>query len=262
MRPIVGIPTQNLQSIGGVPADLPPSWIMSHRYVRALTTGASAVTPWLVPALDDDVATLRAIFDELDGIFLPGGADIEPATYGAERHPMCDRSDPARDRVEIQLVRWAVAERKPVLGVCRGLQIINLAAGGTLVQDIAALRPESIKHDYFPFRDGYARDHLAHTVGLDRRSRLASIIGASELAVNSMHHQAIERLAPSLLASAVAPDGVIEGVEGRDDSFLIGVQWHPEVLVDTDERTRRLFQAFIIAATAFRESRGAVDSLR
>jgi putative glutamine amidotransferase len=262
VRPIIGVPTQNLQSIGGVSQEIPPSWVMSHRYVRAITAAGGGAVPWLVPALDDDLDTLRAIYDELDGVFLPGGADIEPASYGAERHSSCDRSDPARDRVELELVRWAMKDRKPVLGVCRGLQIINLAAGGTLVQDLNALRPDSIKHDYFPFRDGYSRDHLAHAVRVTQGTRLERLMGEAEFQVNSMHHQGIERLGRGLVASAVAPDGVIEGVETRDDYFLVGVQWHPEVLIENDPKTRRLFEEFIAAASDFRESRTSATSLR
>ena len=258
-RPIVGIPTQNLQSIGGIAPDFPPSWVMSHRYVQALT--AAGAIPWLIPLIDDD-ATLRAMYEELDGVFLPGGADVDPASYKAERHASCDRSDPPRDRVELALVRWAMQERKPILGVCRGVQIINLAAGGTLYQDLAALRPGSVKHDYFPFRDGFARDHLAHPVRVVEGSRLHRLAGQSEFPVNSMHHQGIDRLGRELVATAVAPDGLVEGVESSDDYFMVGVQWHPEALIDTDPRMRRLFEQFVAAAGDFRDERVAADSLR
>lgn len=148
---------------------------MSQRYVQALT-GTGAI-PWMIPLLPDDTDTLRGIYDELDGVFLPGGADIDPAIYGEHRHPNCDRSDPARDRVELILTEWAMRDRKPVLGVCRGLQVINLAAGGTLWQDLESQRPASIKHDYFPFRDGHARDHLAHSVTVREGTQLAEIVG-------------------------------------------------------------------------------------
>lgn len=254
-RPIIGVPTQNLQSIGGVSPDIPPSWVMSHRYVQALTNVGAV--PWLIPLLSDE-PTLRALYDELDGVFLPGGADVDPGSYDAERHPSCDRSDPPRDRVELLLVRWAMSDRKPVLGVCRGLQVINLAAGGSLVQDLKDLLPGSIKHDYFPFRDGYARDHLAHTVRVVEGTRLHRLAGASEFQVNSMHHQGIDRLGLGLVASAFAPDGVVEGVERVGEHFLVGVQWHPEVLVDGDRRMRQLFEDFIAAAREYREMRSTV----
>lgn len=253
-RPVIGIPTQNLQAIGGLPDSLPPSWVMSHRYILTLT-GVGAV-PWMIPLVHEDEETLRAIYEELDGVFLPGGADIDPAAYHEERHPSCDRSDPPRDTVELAMVRWATQDRKPVLGVCRGLQLINLAAGGTLYQDLAAQRPSSLKHDYFPFRDGKPRDYLAHDVEVTDGTRLAHATGAGRYKVNSMHHQGIRDLGEGLLVSAVAPDGVIEGVESpAEDHFLVGVQWHPEVLTDADVRMRRLFDDFVSASAAYRETK-------
>jgi putative glutamine amidotransferase len=254
-RPIIGIPTQVLQSLGGIPAEFPPSWAMSQRYIHALT--AAGAIPWMIPLLPDDADTLKGIYDELDGVFLPGGADIDPASYGEQRHPSCDRSDPARDRVELILTRWAIRDRKPVLGVCRGLQLINLAAGGTLWQDLASQRPGSIKHDYFPFRDGYARDHLAHPVTVRSDTHLAEILGAGEHQVNSMHHQGIRDLAHDFVVSATAPDGLIEGIETRGDQFLLAVQWHPEALTENDPLTHHLFEAFIAAARDHRRDREA-----
>ena len=254
-RPIIGIPTQGLQSFGGIPADFPPSWAMSQRYIQTLT-GTGAI-PWMIPLLPDDTDTLRGIYDELDGVFLPGGADIDPAVYGEHRHPNCDRSDPARDRVELILTEWALRDRKPVLGVCRGLQLINLAGGGTLWQDLASQRPTSIKHDYFPFRDGYARDHLAHSVTVRDGTQLAEIVGSGDRQVNSMHHQGIRDLARGFVVSATAPDGLIEAIELRGDQFLLAVQWHPEVLADKDPLTRRLFEAFTAAASDYRREREA-----
>lgn len=226
---------------------------MSQRYILTLT--AAGALPWLIPLVPDDPDTLRGIYDELDGVFLPGGADIDPANYGEPRHPKCDRSDPARDRVELALTKWAMRDGKPVLGVCRGLQLINLAAGGTLWQDLESERPESIKHDYFPFRDGHARDHLAHTITVREGTQLAEIVGAGERRVNSMHHQGIRDLAQGFVVSATAPDGLIEGIERPGEQFLLAVQWHPEVLAEKDSLTLRLFEAFIAAARAYRPER-------
>ena len=250
-RPIVGVPTQTLQSLGGVSADIPASWVMSQRYVVTLTQAGAL--PWMLPLVVDDEATMRAMYERLDGIFLPGGADVDPSSYGAPRHPKCDaRTDTSRDRLELAFVRWAIAEGKPVLGVCRGLQIINLATGGTLWQDLADECPEADKHDYFPFDGRYARDHAAHPVRLGDPSRLRALFGCDELPVNSMHHQGVRTLGEGLVVTATAPDGVIEAVEGTGDAFLVGVQWHPEALTDRDERMRRLFAAFVEAAAAWR----------
>ena len=246
-RPIVGVPTQTLQSLGGIPADFPPSWVMSQRYIQTLADAGAL--PWMLPLVVDDEATLRGMYDRLDALFLPGGADIDPLSYGAARHPKCDeRTDLSRDRLELTFVRWAIEEGKPVLGVCRGLQIINLAAGGTLWQDLADEWPDAAKHDYFPFDGRFARDHLAHPARIAAPSRLRDILGCDELPVNSMHHQAVRALGPGLAATAVAPDGVIEAAEGTGEAFLLGVQWHPEALTERDPRMARLFTAFVDAA--------------
>jgi putative glutamine amidotransferase len=252
-RPIIGIPTQSLHSMHGVPTDLPASFAMSERYVRTIAEAGGV--PYMLPLLHDDDETTRAMYDSLDGVLLPGGADLDPASYSEERHPACDRSDPPRDLVELKLVRWAMSEQKPILGVCRGIQIVNVAAGGTLYQDVGSQFAGSIKHDYFPGR-GFARDHLAHEVRIiAEHSRLAAIFGAGELRVNSLHHQGICRLGDGLLVTAVAPDGLIEAVEhSGEDYFMVAVQWHPEALYAGDQRARHLFAEFIDSAAAFRDS--------
>jgi putative glutamine amidotransferase len=152
----------------------------------------------------------------------------------------------------MHLIRWAVRDGKPVLGVCRGIQVLNVAAGGSLYQDLRAQRGNGIKHDYFPMDGPYSRDMLAHGVRVTPGSRLAGILGAEETQVNSMHHQAIKDLAPGLLASAVAPDGLIEGIEGANGQYVVGVQWHPEELVETMPAMRQLFASFVEAAIQHR----------
>jgi putative glutamine amidotransferase len=252
-RPVIGIPTQTLQSLGGVSAEIPPSWVMSQRYILTLTSVGAV--PWLIPLVDDD--TLRGIYERLDAVFLPGGADIDPRTYGADPHPLCDKTDRDRDRVEVALARWALEEEKPVLGVCRGMQLINVAAGGTLYQDLAEELPGAIKHDYFPFRgQSFARDFLAHDVDVAKGTRLADLLGAGNVRVNSMHHQGVKALGQGLVSTAISPDGLIEALEGERDSYLVAVQWHPEALTDNDARTRQLFADFIAAAEDWRQGKG------
>jgi len=243
-RPIIGVPTQTLHAIEGIPQGLPESWVMNQRYSRVVAVAGGL--PVMIPLLDDE-DTLRALYDRLDGLLLPGGLDVDPATYGEARRPDCGRLDPARDRVELQFARWAIAEGKPLFGLCRGLQIINVALGGTLYQDIASQLSGAIKHDYFPTA-GYSRDHLAHEVAVSADSRLRGVVGAAPLRVNSMHHQAVKDLAPGLVPTAVAPDGVVEAVENLDQPFLLGVQWHPESLVERDPRMHQLLASFVEAA--------------
>lgn len=244
-RPVIGFPTQTLEPIGD---EIPRSWIMSQRYVSVLTSVGAV--PWVIPLLKDDPDTLRGIYERLDGLFLAGGVDIDPAVYGAGRHRLCGRTDSARDDTELALARWAIEDGKPIFAVCRGIQLLNVAAGGTLYQDINDEHPGAIKHDYFPAAGHYPRDLLVHSVNTVENTRLRTILGVPHVKVNSMHHQGIKELAPGLVISAQAPDGVIEAVETPNGHFMLGVQWHPEELADSDPRMRRLFTAFIDAARA------------
>lgn len=253
-QPVIGVPTQTLQVVEGLPRHVPDSWATPQRYARAI--GHFDALPWLIPLLEEDPVTLREIYERLNGLFLAGGVDIHPEAYGDEYRRLCGRTDRPRDEVELLLTRWAIEDGKPILGACRGHQLINIAAGGTLYQDVSKQRPGSLRHDYFS-KLGYARDYLAHEVSVLPSSRLEAILGAGPVKVNSMHHQAVLDLAPGLIASAHADDGLIEGIEGPGDHFLVGVQWHPEVLVQGDEGTRRLFGEFIRAASCFhRAGRG------
>lgn len=244
-RPVIGVTTQTLHSIDGIPAGLPQSVVMNQRYYAAVA--AAGATPVLIPLLDDEPEALRGAYDACDGILIPGGVDVDPACFHEPAHPKLGRIDPARDRVEMQLAKWAVEDGKPLLGLCRGLQVINVALGGSLWQDLEAEYPNAIRHDYFPTY-GFKRDHIAHDVALAAGTRLRRVLEQDRIPVNSMHHQGIKALAPALRASAIAPDGLIEAAEGRNGRFLIGVQWHPEVFEMTDPHTSRLFKAFVAAA--------------
>jgi putative glutamine amidotransferase len=244
-RPLIGIPAQTLQAIDGIPDGLPHSWVMNSRY--SLAAADAGGVPVMLPLFDADPGTLRAVYDRLDGVLLTGGVDMDPRSFGEEPHPQLGRTDHARDVVELELAQWAIADKKPVLGLCRGHQVLNVALGGTLWQDIASQVPSAIKHDYFPTA-GYARDFLAHDVALTPGSRLHEAFEAPTIPVNSMHHQAVRDLAPALMASARSADGLVEALESGTEHFLVGVQWHPEMFERSDERTRRLFQAFVAAA--------------
>jgi putative glutamine amidotransferase len=248
-RPVIGITTQTLEA---VPDQLPRCWVMSQRYVHVLVSNGAV--PWIVPLLSHDAETLRSIYDHLDGVFLPGGVDMDPSTYDEPKRPECGRTDPPRDATEIQLLRWAMEDRKPVLAVCRGVQVMNVAAGGSLYQDLDTDVQGSIKHDYFPSGDTNHRDQLVHDIRVERGTRLATLLGSESVTVNSMHHQGIKKLAPTMVATAYASDGIIEGAEARGDHFMVGVQWHPEDLTDADARMRRLFGAFVDAACDHRDA--------
>jgi putative glutamine amidotransferase len=213
----------------------------------------------MVPLLVQDESVLRGIYDGVDGVFLAGGVDVDPSSYDEPRGALCGRTDVDRDTVELAFTRWARADGKPLLGVCRGLQIINVAAGGSLYQDCTE-HDGAIKHDYFPTA-GYARDYLAHRVTVEPGTRLHAAFGAADVPVNSMHHQGLKRVAEGLVVSATAPDGLIEGLEAPGDAFCVGVQWHPEMLVEGDAGTRRLFASFVEAAAAYRAARSESESV-
>jgi putative glutamine amidotransferase len=242
-RPVIGIATQTLP---GVPGERQPCWLMGRSYVEELRKVGGV--PWVIPLVPHDEDTLNEIFSRLDGVFITGGVDVDPARYGEPKTPLCGTTDPDRDAVELMLLKYAMAHELPVLAVCRGIQILNVLGGGTLYQDVTAMVPAALKHDYFPTPEQPSRKYLAHDITVKHGSKLGAILGDGVVPVNSMHHQAIKDLAPGLAPTAFAPDGIIEGVEGTGDQYVIAVQWHPEELTDTQPGMKRLFTTFIDAA--------------
>lgn len=187
-----------------------------------------------------------------DGLLLGGGSDVAPERYGKERLPNADLElDEERDDTEFPLLKNALRDGAPVLGICRGLQVVNVELGGTLVQDLPSQRPSEVLHD----DSGDDRTNRVHSVRVSGDTRLGRIAGAREIDVNSRHHQAIEHTADGLVVSATAPDGVIEAVESREGRWLVAVQWHPENLRD-DAVSRRLFREFVEAVRRSREAAG------
>jgi putative glutamine amidotransferase len=210
-------------------------------YLHALQR-AGAV-PLIVPRrLPPDA--LNVAFQKLDGVLLPGGGDVAPARLGEQSHPAVYGVDDERDELEFTLARWAAEQAKPILGICRGIQVFNAALGGSLYLDIASQRPDSLRHD--TARE-LPNDHLAHRVSVEPGSRLAALFGQAESAVNSWHHQAIREAAPGLRVTARADDGLIEAVELPVHPFALAVQWHPEMLPDRPEM-QRLFAGLVEAA--------------
>jgi len=224
------------------------SWDGSERtgvnaaYVRSVLA-AGGVPVILSPLLGPSFAS-RAL-DGIDGLLLTGGEDIHPAWYDAEASPHL--YPPSRERDLFELAVFAAARQReiPILGICRGIQLVNVALGGTLFQDLPTERPDSIGHD-----PGSARDARTHRVRLEEGSRAAQALGATELTVNSFHHQAVNRLAGTLVATGWSDDGLIEAAESPGDTpWLLAVQWHPEEMhADTKAPERGLFRALVEAA--------------
>ncbi len=193
----------------------------------------------------------RTIFERVDGLILSGGVDVAPALYGQSRQVYTQHVDPERDQIETWLVRWACAEDKPLLAICRGIQALNVALGGTLYQDVLAEMPGGLRHAYYGPEENWPRDHLAHPVQVETGSRLEAILGLSDdtrLPVNSLHHQGIKEIAQGLIPTAHAPDQLVEALELGDHPFVLGVQWHPEELALNDPTMLRLFQALVEVA--------------
>ena len=189
----------------------------------------------------------RAVIDTIDGVLLTGGGDVDPVFYGQERHPSADDAEPGRDEFEIDLARRAMEADLPVLAICRGSQVLNVAAGGTLVQDIPSAVTTELTHSL-----DVPKDCVAHDIHIISDTRLHAALGGAVDAscacrVNSRHHQSVGSLGRSLVASATAPDGVIEGIEAPEARFCVGVQWHPENFWRTGE-FRALFEGFLQAA--------------
>jgi putative glutamine amidotransferase len=236
VAPLIGITTSI--TVGTVPERA----YVNGAYVRAVQA-AGGIPVLLTPHFTPEVQA--ALWQRLNGLVLTGGGDIEPGRFGEARHPTVDEVSPARDDLEIDLTRRAVAENVPLFAICRGIQVLNVALGGTLVQDLPSEWPNALPHS-----QKAPRTHPTHAVKvMGEGTHLGRVLGALEVEVNSMHHQAIKQLGEGLREVGWAPDGVVEGVEmPGDDRFVLGVQWHPEELVAHDQAARNLFTAIVEAA--------------
>jgi putative glutamine amidotransferase len=232
--PLIGI------TAGNDPSQ-PDHYVLRWDYVRSVEF-AGGVPVVLAPS---GAALHPALLSRLDGLVLTGGLDVSPALYGEAPHPAVTKSSAERDEFEIKLIREALATDLPLLAICRGLQILNVALGGRLVQDLPSLVGTSVSHD----DRGRPRIGLAHRVRIVAGTRLRTLLGEDDVPVNSFHHQAASALGRGLVATGFAPDGVVEGVELPAARFVVGVQWHPEAFW-REGRFASLFRALVHAAEA------------
>jgi putative glutamine amidotransferase len=226
-KPIIGIPAKYHE----------PSETMGQvrHYLDAVF--AAGGLPLIIPAVDSPSEVMQLI-QKLDGILLPGSStDVDPVRYGAQPHPKIGKMYPERDALDFALLEHAEGADIPVLGICFGIQSLNVFRGGTLVQDIPSVMPDAVAHS-----------DSKHSVHLHQGSSLAGFAGVADVEVNSFHHQSIERPGSNLRVVATAPDGVIEAVEDTGRKFVIGVQWHPERGWKDSPFAQKLFAAFIQAA--------------
>ena len=243
MRPLIGVTTSELRPSGlatlrrqGEPDH--PEMALGMTYLQVIER-AGAVPVVLPPCVSD----LEALIARLDGVCLSGGPDLDPEAYGArDRHAELGPTEPSLDAFELALARAAIERGMPLLGICRGAQAINVACGGTLHQHVPDLRGVSLEH-----RQSAPGERPAHLVAIEPGTLLARTLGRRVARVNSFHHQAVKRLGRGLRVVARAPDGVVEGIEATDGSFVLGVQWHAECLIERATQLK-LFRGFVAAA--------------
>lgn len=198
--------------------------------------------PVMLP-LTDAEAVLSQLAEQCDGFLFTGGQDVDPALYGEEKQQVCGACCSARDAMESRLLKMVLEADKPVLGICRGIQFLNVELGGSLYQDIPTGVETKEEHRQKP-----PYDMPSHRVFLESGSPLAELLGREEIEVNSCHHQAVKRVADGLTVMAKAPDGLAEAVWMPEKSFVWAVQWHPEFFDGKDESSNRIFAAFVEAA--------------
>lgn len=241
MKPVIGVtPDFNAgdrKDMGGHE----PTYFLRARYIRAVEELGGI--PLILPLVAEPSAR-RRLLDLVDGLLITGsGPDLPPHLYGEEQHYKFPLVSERRADFELELVHQARKRDLPVLGICGGMQTVNVACGGSLYQDISAQVPGALDH-----RQKTTAVHVAHSVTVAPQSLLNKVIAKSKLMVNSSHHQSVKTVAPSLKASAVAPDGIIEAIESPPHRFLLAIQWHPEFLFERHAVHRRLFEALLRAA--------------
>jgi putative glutamine amidotransferase len=238
-RPLIGITGRKDSSARLLRASLHS---VGETYTRAVHRAGG--TPVIIPPLTQEV-DWKGLLERLDGLLLSGGEDITPDMYGQASSPWTGQVDGERDSSEIGLVRLWLAGGKPLLAICRGHQLLNVALGGTLMQDIAAQIQDALDHGYLP---GRPMEFAVHTVDAAPESRLAAILGGVSFPVNSAHHQAVAQAGRGLAVVAWASDGVIEATEMPDHPFCLAVQWHPEAMLRVSTAMLPLFEAFVRAS--------------
>jgi putative glutamine amidotransferase len=244
-RPLIAVTT----SLAPMGAHQLPAVKLNANYIASVE-GPGGAALLLTPA--HDAASVEAIVGVAHGLVLTGGEDVDPARYGQPPHPTVTSVNPARDAMEFAALEAAVRRGIPVLAICRGMQLLNVGLGGTLIQDLPSERSSELRHE----QDAPV-DQKWHHATVAEGTGLATIFGTRELFINSFHHQAVDALGRGLRASAWAEDGVVEGIEGTGGTWMFGVQWHPERgeahgrQDDARDPNRRLFWAFVQAAREF-----------
>ncbi|MBN1529591.1 MAG: gamma-glutamyl-gamma-aminobutyrate hydrolase family protein [Thermoleophilaceae bacterium] len=245
-RPLIGVTTSEMRvakNVEPTPQGEPPSTEMALglSYLKAIE--AAGGLPLVIPPMP--LAAIIPLVDRLHGLCLSGGPDLDPVAYGAAPHAELGPTEPDLDRFELELAREAHGRDLPILAICRGAQLLNVATGGTLFQHLPDRTDGTVDH-----RQTAAADAVTHLVDLAGGSITAGVVAATEISVNSFHHQAVDRLGRGLLAVGWSSDGVVEAIEAPGKSFVLGVQWHAECLAERPEQ-KRLFSGLVEASQRY-----------
>ncbi|MBV9690870.1 MAG: gamma-glutamyl-gamma-aminobutyrate hydrolase family protein [Ktedonobacteraceae bacterium] len=238
IRPLIGIPCRSWQN----PKNSRFIYGSYQTYVHALE--AAGGVPVLIPLLSDP-SGLTSLLPRVDGLLLSGGIDIQPRLYGEDPHPMLGQVDPRLDEFELALVQWAIENGLPTLGICRGMQILNVALGGSLYQDLTTMYPGSVRHANWDLPS----NKIVHCVSVKAGSRMEKILGVREVNANSLHHQGVKVPGRGVCITGYAEDGLAELMEIPEQRFMMAVECHPEHLYQDEPVWARLFAAFVAACS-------------
>jgi putative glutamine amidotransferase len=248
-RPLIAVTTSEIRASGTVkitPQGEPPQHEMALGLKYLYAIEAAGAIPVVVPPLD--IAALDGLLSRVAGVCLSGGPDLDPESYGERRHARTGPTEPDLDVFELELARQADARRLPILAICRGQQLLNVARGGTLHQHLPDVVGKRINH-----RQREPGTRLTHWVSVQPSSQLSEVLTRRRAKVNSFHHQAVATLGDGLVVTGRAADGAVESIEALDRDFVLGVQWHAECLVNRAEQAA-LFREFVDAARRFDEA--------
>ena len=239
-KPIIGITGSLIIDEGGMFPGYERAYV-NNDYVQSVAM--CKAVPYIIPMVYDD-ELIKEQVENIDGLILSGGHDINPLNWGEEPHQKLGGILPKRDTYDFKLLKYALEMKKPILGICRGEQVINVFGGGSLYQDLSLIEGSYIKHN---------QEHLSnvptHTAQIKEGTRLYEILGEKEVLVNSFHHLGVKNVAPGYIVSATAKDGLVEAIEKEGEDFVIGVQWHPEMMTKDCLIMQKLFMALVKEAS-------------
>ena len=239
-KPVIGISGSLIIDDSGSFAGYKRSYVNNDYILSVIRNGG---IPFIIP-FNENEEVIKAQMEMIDGLLLSGGQDVAPKNYGEEPTPKLGDIFPERDDFEYALLKSALEAKKPVLGICRGSQIINTYFNGSLYQDLSYIGKDVLKHNQVN-----SPSMVTHSVTIDKSSKLFDIFGEEKIRVNSFHHQAVKKVGEGLVKAAKAPDGIVEAIEKTDYPFLVAVQWHPEMLQNSVDMMNKLFLRFIEEAS-------------